>query len=874
MLTLLRRLRARLKYRHFERDLAHELDVHRAMKQDELERSGLGRADARASASRALGNVTLMREDSRSVWIARWLEQGWQDLRYAMRGLRRQPGFAFSVIAILGLSTGLLTTVVVFTDASLLQPWRVPDADGLYVIRPAVPAPDGFGSMRVPEHRALNGQLQQWQGLALTIRAGDEDLTFDNGAAERVDSLGVTANYFDTLGVRLAAGRPFSREEDDFISPADVIVISHRLWQTHLNRDPGVIGRKARMGTRTMTIVGVTPPGYIDGFGSHREVWFPFSLWLGRGTPEGRRAFLEPKHESASINVVGRLRPGARLAPALEELHQQSGAFRADAGISRSRFEALDTRPISRLGNNEIVQVVLLVAAALFLVQLLACANVGNLLLARALARQREMAVRLSLGAGRGRIIRQLLTESSLLIALAAGVGLLLAVAAPSIVIPLLPEWDERPEFYGPGFVTFGILVALMSLSTIVAGLAPALRATRVNLAAVAGTRHGQSRGGVRLRKALLVTQVALATLLLSSAGLLTRGVSHALSTDPGYPVEEFQELTVTLPDTRMPDSARQAFFREMATQTRTPEWPPITFTDRSPIFDFPFSTNVRVPGPAAAELHTILVRAVAPNYFDVLGVPLLAGRMPEPDSSVRELVVNRKAAELIWKGRNPVGVIAEIGSQTARMTQYTVVGIATDLPTTAINRIDPVIYRSTNMSRPLLVVRSREAQPVTRVAALADRLQPGATIAARPLTAMVEDTLADAKTGAQIAWAIGALGLVLATIGAFGVFAYAVEERRREVGIRMALGARASQVVSLVLRATQSTVIIGVIAGAVLGATASTLFRQYLYGLSPFDPIAHLQVAVILAAAAGLATWIPARRATRVNPADTLRAE
>jgi predicted permease len=878
MLRLLRHLRARVRYRHFEHDLAEEIEFHRAMKEAELRAGGLAPSDARAAAARALGNVTLMREDARSVWIARWLEHGWQDLRYAVRGLRRQPGFAATAIGILGVSTGLLTTLVVFADASLLQPWRVPDAGRIRLIRPAGPSSDGFAGMRVPEYLALRSELTSWTSLSLTLRGPDQNVTFDNGATDRVDTLYVSSDYFETLDLRLARGRGFTAEDDAFDSPAGVAVISHRLWRTHLGSDPAAIGRHVRLGSRPFTIVGVTPDGFLDGHGSRREIWVPLSMWLDGRSLEERRAYLDPRHPSTPLNVVGRMASGVSDERAAAELNAFTTAYRREAGLEIPGYRLLDTRPISRssLAADEDVQILALVALALVMVQLLACTNVGNLLLARALARQREIAVRLALGAGRRRIVLQLLTESSVLILLSTALGLLIASLAARFVVNLIPEMGERPEYFVPGVATFTVLAGAGALSTLAAGLAPALRATRTSMFALASHRQSHTRGGLGLQQALLGAQIVLATILLSGAGLLTQAVRHALASDPGFRVEEFHEVSFSLPG-RFDRDRQVAFHTRMYEQTRSAAWPEIAFTDFHPIDDAPTSLVLHVPDGSGTRLESVLSRPVSTNYFDVLGVGLLAGRMPAPGSGGREIVINRRAADLLWPGEDPLGKSIATGSRSDSLITRVVVGLAPDLPGRTIADRRPIAYPSSNFAGSHgahFIVRSTDRRASARLETLASSLEPGVVTTSAPLAESVAETMLPARMGGMVAWAIGALALALATVGAFGVFAYAVEQRRRELGIRMALGARAREVIWHVVRSTQLPLLAGLTLGVGIAAAGAPLLGAHLYGLSPFDPVAYVQVAATLAAASALATWAPARRATRVNPAEVLRAE
>ncbi len=873
MFSLLRRLRARLKYRHHERDLAQELEIHRAMAQQDLEARGFSSADASPAAARALGNTTLMREEARSVWIARWLETTWQDVRYAVRGLRRQPMFAVTAVSILGLTAGLLTTVVLFADATMLQPWRVDNPDGLRIIRTTGRTADGFGEMRVPEFLTLRTQIKSWIGIEAAARMGKASVTFEDGLSTQVMALGVSAGYFKTLGVALAAGRTFSAEEENFTSPGRVAIVSHRLWKTYLQGDPLAVGKQFRLNNDMYTLIGVAPSGFIDGFGSTREVWIPFSMWLGRGTPEGRQAFLQAKHDNTSIEFFGRL-AGNGPAAAEAELAQLSAAYRQAAGIDRTRFGVFDTRPISRPGNRGGFWTLVMLATALLLVQLLACANVGNMLLARSVERRREIAVRLSLGAGKRRIVRQLLVESGVLVVLAVVVAFTIAMVTPTVVWAFVPEWDERPEFYRLSLTTLLAVIAIFALSTLVAGLAPALRATRVALSAAAGDRHGPSRDNVRLRRFLLATQIAIATILLSGAGLLTRSVSNATTMDAGFPLEAYQEVAVTFPSAASSAERRAAFYRELLARTQGPDWPALTLADTTPIFDFSFSRTLRRAGPHGDQLFEVPVRGVSNNYFDVLGLRILAGRMPVQGAPVRELALNARAAALLWPGESPLGRTLKIGDRVSELVEVVVVGVVPDLPTTAINVLEPVAYTRSRMYSSLVIVRSTGADVLARLATLADGIEPGTTLSSRSLTEMLDDSLLESRISGWVAGGIGLFALGLAMIGAFGVFAYAVEARRRELGIRLALGARASQVIALVFRTTQSSVAWGLGIGITISAAIAPFFRTQLLGLSPLDPLSYLQVVAVLGSAAALATWIPARRATRVNPADILRSE
>jgi len=857
MFTLFRRLRARFKYRHFDRDLAREIEVHRTMKQEELEASGISTAEARSTSVRALGNVTFSREEARAVWVARWLESTCQDARYAISGFRRHPMFGIGTILMLGLGLGLVTTVFTVADATFFRPWRVPNPETLMYVRSTAGPGTDFSGVSIPEYRYLRDHSKTFRQLSVTVRGATTRFFYDAEAFDRVGYMQVTANYFDLVGVPIVAGRSFLPGEDDTPSPTNVVVISERLWAERFNRDASAIGRTIRLERTSFTIVGVVTRKFLDGHSSRTEVWRPLSL----------SEYQEPRHRQFPFATLGRLADGTSHAQAAAELSQLSAAFRAGHGLPPIGFRLEDTRP-GRGG--DILYIVGLVFIALLLVQLVACANVGNLLLARAIARQREIAVRLSLGAGRWRVVRQLVTETSVLSLCAGVLGLGVAVAVPRILLTLFPEPFEVAAFYAPTATTFGFVFGMSLLTALACSLTPALRATRVSVSTLTSERHGQTVASARLRRALLTIQIALAMLLLTAAGLLTRAIGHAAGGNPGFAIGDFQEVTVQFPAGSQ-GPRRKALYQQLFDATRSPDWPPLALSSEAPVVDDRFGMPLRQT--PEAPIRFVAARGVTPNHFEVLGIKLLAGRTFDPRDD-RELVLSRGAAEMFWPGENPIGKSVISGIRSNELSTHIVVGVAPDLPIRTLSKTDPVSYHASQYFKDLVLVRSLDPAVIERLRDTVQRIDPDVTISARPLREILEDALFVAKIGSRVAWAIGGIGLFLATIGAFSLFTQVVEERRREIGIRMALGAQASQVVALVLRTTRRSVASGLVLGLGLAAAGAQLLRSYLYGLSPFDPVAYLQVAGILGLAAMVATWIPARRATRVNPVETLRAE
>ena len=869
----LRRLRARIKYRHFDRDIAEELEAHRALAARDLESAGADAGTARRSALRGLGNVTLAREDARTVWVARWLQSLVQDLRYALHGVARQPLFAGFVIVVLALGIGLVTTLVSYAYAAFLRPWGVPDPDRVVYLRSrAATASPEFGGISLPELRHLQARSRTLSSLAFTSRSGRSPLSDGERLVGQVQRFYASASYFDVLQLPMVAGRAMVAAEDDFRAPAAVVVLTRTLWRTGFDRDPRVIGRRVQIGAREYTVIGVADvPGFVDYAGTQYPLVLPLAaLAVEGGGPE---PFVDPRREISLATRIGRLAEGASAGDAAAELTTISRQFRADAGLPPITVIATDTRPLSRGGSNERWRVVQLALAALLLVQVLACANIGNLLLARGLARRREMAIRLALGAGRARLVRQLVTEAGVLSGLAAGLALALPFALPALIRRLGPEeLHERAVLYGPDPPVFWAAVAMAALTAIACGLAPALHTTRVNLAAAAASRHGHDRRGARLRRLLLATQIALATVLLTSAGLLARAVSHALTLDPGFMLQELQAVRIALPaGTTL--RAHVDFHRALEDAIRQSELAAVALADEPPLSDSRYSITVRHPHERDGPVRSFRNQPVSSNYFDVTGVRLLRGRAPA-DAGRREIAVSDSAARQLWPDADPIGRMLLAGSRSADLTTLEVVGIAADVSVNTLGETEPVIYRGSSYVRPTLLVRDLSPGVVDRLRTLATGLEPRAVVTARPLRDNARESLAVSMAGSRIAWAIGGLALLLAAVGACGVFAYAVEERRREIGIRIALGARVSQVVRFVVGRLQGTVVVGLATGLALAAAAAPLLGGFLYGLSPFDAVAYLQVAGILAATAAAATWLPARRAARVDPVATLRSD
>jgi predicted permease len=834
------------------------------------------------------------------VQIRRWLAGLAQDTWHAIRSLRRRPGFTASVVLILALGAGLVAVVFSVGYSAFLRPWPVPDPDAVVIVhaRPATPAED-FARFSIAEFRYLEDRTRTFLHLTLSDGSGGRPAAYLGAPVGDVRPLFVSRGYLDVMRTPVVAGRGFLAEEHDFVRPVGVAVLGRGLWRRAFASNPSVVGQPVVLGKQTFTIVGVADVVRFENKGNDYDMIVPLAAQALAGTEASRRRFTDPRSASSNAALTGRLAAGVAESQAAVELTTLSRQFREAEQLTPIDISLSSTRLLSQINafirmglpGADIAkarwQTAVIAFVALFLVHVLACANAGNLLFARGLARRRELAIRQALGAGRGRLVRQLLVEAVLLSA-AAGV---LAVAAAHLIPPLVGRLLTGFSGGDYEFVTpiLGFCVALSVLTALIAGLAPALRSTSQSAGALVGTNLTPPLHSMRLRRVLLATQVALATALLAGAGLMTRAVSHAAAADPGFAINELQVIDVRLP---LPFNIERnrTFFRDLQSAFSASGTPPIACSDRPPLTDSYVSSVVRRPD--SSERPTPLRRQdVCERYFDVTGLRLIEGRAPSasrpPEVLVNgrltrvpgadgppEVVLSARAARALWPdGASPLGkTLHHITGSDPEVV--TVVGVAADAAVHSMTELEPAIYWHTTLVQTSLLVRDLSPAIVERVRGLANGLLPGTTVSSRPLSDRIKPSLASAIAASRVAWGISAVGLLLATIGAFAVFAYAVEERRREIGIRMALGAGSAQVVRVLWSTAQRSMLIGLAAGLILALGGAQVLRRFLLGLSPFDPVAYGQIAGVLLIAAALATWIPARRATRVDPAVTLRNE
>ena len=522
-----------------------------------------------------------------------------------------------------------------------------------------------------------------------------------------VQSQYVTANYFDALRIGMTIGRGFLPEEEDYRVPKEVVVISERVWREYFASDPGLIGNPIRVGNELATVVGVTERGFagvrIAG-GLRVDLWLPLPTvgiaYDRKFSADWLRSLDNPRNSMG--HVFGRLRPGVTAEEARAELDVLSRQFRTASGDGSARSHrggyaaALDELRERPPGAAERSRSMLF---ALFLVMLLACANAGNLVLAKTVARRDEIAIRLSLGASRSRVARQMITEALVLSLIAGSAALYLAATVPPLLIRLSGSEIANHEHLGPDAFVFVFTLLMSIVACAFASLGPVLRATR---AAAIGSGKDKALGGPpshALRFSLLAMQIALSTVLLVGAGLLTRAISHAMSLDPGFAIAEIQEVSLELPRNAPADALPR--IREALTTAGLPQ---MAFSFLRPITGARMEIGVRHPNQAAAQNRRLLLRPVSANYFGVLGIPFLTGRPFDDRVDVRELVVNQSAARLLWPNDDPIGKRLLSGATDKPAESHEIVGVVADVPTTTLTELEPVIYQPVGGASVVLV--------------------------------------------------------------------------------------------------------------------------------------------------------------------------
>ena len=866
-----------------EDDMRKELRAHLELEAEEQREAGVPADEARYAAQRALGNRILIEEEIRAVWAWTWIEQLEQDIRYAFRTLRKNAGFTLVAAFSLALGMGGNAAVFSLVDGVLLRPLQYSEPDRL--VRPTGYYPTGgflaFQQLsRTMEFATYSDKPENGPEFNLT----------GQGEAMHVTGSVVSANIFSLLGAGAKLGRTFQPGEDR-AGRDSLVILSHALWRNKFESDPNVIGRVIKINGLDRRVVGVMPPDFhflVPG----AQLWIPLHIDPGN---------LDELWGHGFKPVVGRLRPQATLAQARGEIRSMvSEMIRMFPYPMAQSWEADATvLPLQQDLVGNVRAKLLVLMGAVGIVLMIACVNVASLLLSLAASRRKEIALRTALGAARGRILRQLLTES-LVLALAGGaLGLALAFGALSALKTYLPEDMPRRAEVGMDWRVL-VFVAALSLATSLAfGLAPALRAWKSGLAESvrAGGRRSSDTAGISLRRSLIVGEVALAMVLVVGAGLLIRTLWRLMQVNPGFRGEQVLSVRVT-PDQSscQQRAACVALYDEVLRRAREmPEVTEVAATNTVPLTgEVPYVVAEMEGHPlrAGESLAPLLwAGAITPDYFHLMGIPLLQGRAfsdSDGEKAAGVVIVSAATAQKFWRGENPVGKhIRLVWDKDWR----TVVGVARDvrqfdLADRPLDWIDGAIYMpyaqsmDANQKLPTamyLIARTSagEGHFGRDVRALVSSVNPNVPVGeVRTLEGIVMDSASQPRSMMWLFLSFASAALVLAAIGTYGVVSYATAQRTFEIGVRVALGASPRSIFGLVIRQSLELVIAGVGLGVVAALALSRLLSSYLYGITAQDPLTFLAVAGLLVCMALAAGYLPARRATKVDPVVALRYE
>jgi putative ABC transport system permease protein len=861
---------------HRDRDMAAEFESHLQMHIDDNVRAGMPPEQARREALLKFGGMEAAKESVRETSRLLWIETTLQDLRYAVRGLWLNPGFA--ITAVLSLALGIGASVAIYTvgDNLLLRPLPYPGSSELAMVW---------------ESNLRNGNVQNVVSPGNYFDWKEQNKVFENIGgffelrellgdgrhSEQVDVQAVTSEVLPLLRVQPVRGRVFTYEEDS--KDAHVAIISYRVWQSWFGGDENILGRQIQLNLRPFTVIGVMPPDFYFHTRSI-DAWVTLGL---NPSPDLR------KHQGRWMMSVARLKPGVSLKQAQTEM----------TGIA-NRLEIVDPAFDKNWGINveplrdslvgPVKPSLLALLGAVTLLLGVACANIANLLLARYIARRREFAVRGALGAARPRLLRQLLTESLVLGVVGGGLGIVLAALAVSGLVALAPKELTRSVQVSFDLRILIVAIFLSLLTSVIFGLAPALIASRGSInRALHEESHQGTGGGNRLRNWLVAGEVACSVVLLAGAGLLFRTVIGLQAVDPGLNPDKVLTFSVSLPGVRYGDGPKTVEFYSTAAE-RLAQLPGVR--SASAVSYLPFNgmaagTSFDIAGrPPARPGEDLIatIRTILPGYFRTLEISFKAGRdftaADNVISAPYRFIVNETFVKKYFPGEDPLG--RQISVWMNEKNPFgEIIGVVGDVKGGSLDKEpEPTVYyvhAHLRYSGMVFIMRTDQdplslAEPARKIIQGIDRELPISTV--RPMTTVVRETFARQQFSAVLLGGFSIASLLLAAIGIYGVLAYSVTQRTREIGVRVALGAEPRSIIRLIVASGARMVVSGALAGLAAALLLSGLLKSLLYGIGPRDPLTFIAAPAILIAVALLAAYAPARRAARVSPMEALRSE
>ena len=882
------------------RDIEREIEFHVAERADVLRASGLSEAEARRLARLQFGNPTTQRERVRGMDIAEWVQSIAGDARYAVRAMRHSPVFAIVTVASLGLGIGANTTIFTLLDAVVLRPLAVERPDELAYVRTS---DTGEGGPADYFTNPLWEQIRDRQDAFRSITAFGEtsfNLT-DGGEARRVYGWYVSGDFFSTFAVRPAVGRLFTRS-DDVRGCGGSAVLSYRFWQREYAGRQDAVGTVIRLSGHPFEIAGVAEKAFRGpDVGLEADVYAPI---CAEAVVRGPASGLENR-SSWWLRIIGRLSTGVDVTHANASI----------AAIARPSYESTVPQHWRPADQQEWVTRALFVrkavkgfsdvrdryGSALFalmagvaLILLIACANVANLLLSRAATRHRELAIRMAIGAGRRRLLRQLVTESVVLAAAGVIVGLAVARFGTRALVALITTPGAAGAVsldlsINGRLLGFTILVA--TLTVLLCGLVPAWRATRVSAqAAMKAQARGVVEGHTRFRlgKALVVAQVALSLVLVVSAVFLVGTFRNLSRLDPGFDPEGVLLVTVDLRRTNVAPTSTGSLHQQLLERARgLPSVAHASSADLAPMGNGSWNDEIIIDGftPQKREDSITWFNEVSPGYFTTMGTRLLAGRDFGPGDVAggeRVAIVNEAWGRQFFGSNSPLGMQFRLRDRASLTPPYTIVGVVENAVYQSLRRSgEPTAYVAQSQNASPGPVRTLQLRTVSDPRSLIPTVRsamtdvhPAVTLDFKPLARQLADSLQRERMLAVLSGLFGSVALALAVLGLYGVTAYSVARRRNELGIRIALGAVRGRVVRLVLSEVGLVVLLGLVIGAIGARFASLQVAPFLYGTQPADPMVYIVAAVLLAATALVAGLIPAWKASRVDPIEALREQ
>jgi len=878
--SIVSRFRAQSSPETIDREFQHELDTHLELATQENISRGMTPVEAARAARIRLGGSTQLKEKNRELRGLPFIETALQDLRFAFRMLRKNPGFSAIAILTLALGIGANTAIFSVVYAVLLKPLPYAGSDQLFtVFQQDVKNPKNVNGFSFLNLRDLREQSEIFSDLS-GVQAHQLTLT-GRGEAFNIDTSVVTPDLFTTFRVQPILGRVFIAD-DGKPGAAPVVVLSETLWRGSFAADPAIIGTSISLDKRAFTVIGVAPAAFrFPQLQKSRQIWVPivndplFGSWLER-------------RGGHWLTLTGRVKPGVNPAQAEAQFDAIAARLAKDYPEYNDGW-TIRMIPLRDFLVGEVKTPLLVLLGAVGLVLLIACANIANLLLARATSRSREIAVRATLGAGRSRLVRQLLSETLVLSVIGGLAGVALAYYGIRVLATFLPPELTRIHSINIDYAVLGFALALSIFASCAVGLVPAFLVARSDLQSTLreGGRSGESSASRRARNILASAEIALALVLLVAAGLLLRSFSKLTEVSPGFQVEYVVKAEVSLPRAQY-STPQQWFAFSDSLLTRLQSEPgmeksalaiPLPITDG--FVNIAFDIENR-PAPSAADARIADYVAVTPTYFHVMNIPLIAGRTFEPRDNMSAppvAVVTQSFVRAYFPNENPIGQRITFGFPPDPGISREIIGIVGDVHDVSLGK-DPgpmmyAAYAQSPFPGACIAVQSTLA-PVAVISSIRDSVAaldkdlPVTDIAT--MTEVLHDSTAQPRFRTTLIAIFAAIALILAATGIFGVISYSVQCRTNEIGIRVALGASAVSILNMVLSETLILAAIGLAVGLPVALASSHVLGHLLFGVSPTDPTTLIVVSLTLALVAAAAGYVPARRATQVDPLIALR--